>query len=194
MCGQKTPPSSKATGASEEEKTMKTAIATTLAVLGIGYLGVQAQSSSTTQSRSTGAGQPITVTGCVQQASPGASSSNAFKLTDVSMGAGAKSSSDSSASSSTRSAQPAGALDEYTLSADSSVNLSQHVNHKVEITGTIANDSATSSSTTSPGAAPGSTPQDTTNPGGAMSSRSASSIGTPTLKVTSVRPIASSCQ
>jgi hypothetical protein len=192
MCGQKTPPSSKATGASEEEKTMKTAIATTLAVLGIGYLGVQAQSSSATQSRSTGAGQPITVTGCVQQAAPGASSSNAFKLTDVSAGAAAKSSSDSSASSST--SQAAGALDEYTLSADSSVNLSQHVNRKVEIIGTIANDSATSSSTTSPGAAPGSTPQDTTNPGGAMSSRSASSIGTPTLKVTSVRPIASSCQ
>jgi hypothetical protein len=175
---------------------MKTAIATTLAVIGVGFLGVHAQSSPETQSRSTGAGQPITVTGCVQQASPGASSSNAFKLTDASMGAGAKSSSESSASSSAaRSAEAAGALDEYTLSADSSVNLSQHVNHKVEITGTIANDSSTSgaSSTTSPGAAPGSTPQDTTNPG-AMSSRSASSLGTPTLKVTSVRPIASSCQ
>ncbi len=174
---------------------MKTAIATTLAVIGVGLIGVQAQSSSATQSRSTGAGQPITVTGCVQQSSPGASSSNAFKLTDVSMGSAAKSASGAT-SSSARSSEAASALDEYALSADSGVNLSQHVNHKVEITGTIANDSAASTAA-SPGAAPGSTPQDTTNPGApgaSTSARSASSLGTPTLKVTSVRPIASSCQ
>ncbi len=169
---------------------MKTAIATTLAVLGVSSLGIYAQSSTATQSRSSSAGQPITVTGCVQQAAPGASASGAYKLTDVSMGAGASSASKPDASASATSSATA-ALDEYALSADSSVNLGQHVNHKVEITGTVA-DTAAKSGTTAPGAAPGSTPQDTTNPG--ASSRSSSSMSTPTLKVTSVRPIASSCQ
>lgn len=161
---------------------MKTAFITAVAVAATAAIGLHAQS-PTSSSASSSATKPMTVTGCVQRDSSGGAS--AFKLTDVTNGASAGTASKSSASSPTGSysaASPSAnaTLDEYALQADSSVNLAQHVNQKVEITGTVASD-ATRSPSSSPSASDSMTP-------------AASSTNGPALKVTSVRMLASSCQ
>jgi hypothetical protein len=83
----------------------------------------------------------------------------------------------------------------YMLKADASVNLAAHLNHKVEITGTLtppAHSSSDKSSTsaTSPTSAPSQDRAATSAPGYASSSASGK---TPTLKVQSVKMVADTC-
>ena len=205
---------------------MKAVVLTTVAIASCLYMAAEAQTPSSTASQSARSTDAVVLQGCVERdSSPAASTASAFKLTKVEKG------DDKSAPSSTAgaagSAATAGAASasaamklekEYKLEASSSsVDLSQHVSHKVEITGTMAGAAATrsgsmsgagaSSSTASGGAtSTGSTPSTpSTTPGasgGSSASSSAStasaaragSADTPTLRVTSLRMISASCQ
>ena len=112
------------------------------------------------EQRAGDAGRPVTVTGCLKAwegsgdaASPSSSASTPstaassatkrYVLTNIEERSGASgtssttppSSASPSASSSSADASPA--AKRFILNAGSSVNLSQHVNHKVQVTGTI---------------------------------------------------------
>lgn len=100
--------------------------------------------------------------------------------------------------------------DEYRLEAAASVNLAQHVNHQVEVTGTVAkvagarstmpgrstpSGSSTPGSTSTPGAssAPGASGS-SSGSAGMNQQKSTTTSDVPTLRVTSLRMISSTCQ
>jgi hypothetical protein len=95
--------------------------------------------------------------------------------------------------------------DEYMLRAESSsVNLAQHVNHQVEVTGRVGSSSGSTSGTTGTGTTgtgttgtgttgTGTTGTGTTGTGTTSSSRSSSSDH-PTLTVTSIKMISAECK
>ena len=113
----------------------------TACVLAFG-MTVQAQEQAGSQSAQSGQTQPsqpsqsaaagaITVEGCLQRdtaasAAAGQSEPAMFKLADAKAAAGAESSA------------AADIKDEYRLQASSSVDLSQHVNHQVRVTGSVS--------------------------------------------------------
>ena len=120
----------------------------------------------------------VTIQGCVARDTAAGASTAAYKLTDAQMGANGATSSARS-SSSTSSAASTMSADEFKLDAGSSVNLSQHVNQKVEITGTLSPSANGASSSMS-------SSNSTTN--------RSTSTESPSLRVTSVRMIAASCK
>ncbi len=139
--------------------------------------------------RTTTGTDAITVTGCVE------SSGGAFKLTKVADASTASASgSQATRAESAAAKDPEALLDEYALTADPSINLSQHVNHKVTVTGAVSKTAATS---VAPSASPSmSSPSGSTasaRPSGGMAGAS-SALDAGTLKVTSLRMVSSSCQ
>lgn len=175
----------------------------TCGVFAIAGLTAAAQSPTTQPGSSpqrSGTGSSMTVTGCLT--SPGGSSSSAasssaagaqYILTNAESGSGASSSSPSATPpSSSPSASRAGSGTSYVLKAEgSSANLSEHVGHKIQVTGTLDSGSESSTSPSSPGSTqPGSTAPS----GQSGASRSAGAMGMQTLKVTNVTMISSSCQ
>lgn len=138
-------------------------------------------------SRSMPGNDSISVTGCVE------GSGTAFKLTKVADASKAGSGSASAGApraGATAPKDPEALLDEYALTADPSVNLSQHVNHKVTVTGTVSKTTAGASMSSPSGASASSS---TSASGSSMGGR-ASSLNDATLKVTSLRMVSSSCQ
>ena len=162
-------------------------------VLGVG-IGLLAQESPASQSSSqSAAGKSVTITGCVGKAEQtatgtsgvaGAAATNKdakFVLKDASK---SPSSATGTAGAEGASATSASAT-EYKLDGDDA-KLTPHVGHKVEITGTVDDKGASSSSSSaSATASPSTSPS---------ASASTSSTNTPTLKVDSVKMIASSCK
>ena len=148
-------------------------------------------------------------------ASSSSSAGGQFILTNVQQGGSSDSSSASSTSStsspsttaspgSSASSSSRGAGQTFILSAGSSgVNLSQHVNHKVTITGTtMSGRSGSSGSGTTDQSGTADRPGSSTSPGSSASpgSSSASDRGTatpassmPTLNVTSIKMVSANC-
>jgi hypothetical protein len=115
---------------------------------------------------STTSPQTITVTGCITpdtMATPSTDSSPRFVLSSIDPQGGAGNPSASPAT------QPRSTLTGYALKPAADVNLGAHLNHKVQITGTL--DTATTAQPSSP------------NTSNAM----------PALKVTSVKMVSSTC-
>jgi hypothetical protein len=156
-------------------------------------------------------GSPVTITGCVQQAtgSSAGASSGGFVLRNASgRGATSNSGASSSAPSSTSpSSTPSSSTigQEFQLMpGSSSVQLADHVGHQVEVTGTFGSPSAspmTPSTTTGTTGSPSGTGTSSTTPGrpgstqpGQATSPSASNMGTSTsFTVTSVRMLSATC-
>ena len=153
----------------------------------------QSSTPSTSAPRSTDAAGPMPVTGCLAawdgksmtgradsaspSGSPGAAVSTTgttYMLTNV-HGSGSSSSS--------------GAASSFLLTGDSSVNLSAHLNHKVQITGAVdkgaENSSATPSQTTPPSDAATASADSRAHDMGAMKPA--------TLRVTSVTMVSATC-
>jgi hypothetical protein len=138
------------------------------------------QTPPTTSSQSSSmqsSGKTVTLTGCVtpdltsspsasSSSSTSASSSRRFMLSNIDPQSGAMSSSATS----------------YLLSPSADVNLSEHLNHKVQITGTIDN-ASTSSSTSS----------QSTSPSTSSSTQSSTASAAPTFRVTSVKMVSATC-
>ena len=128
----------------------------------------------------------LTITGCVARAgstsptaSAGAASSGGFILTNAQAGSKAMSSPESPSATTPPGAStaPKSTASSYTLKAQGmGVDLSAHVNHKVTVTGTLDSSSAATSPSSSPSATEA-------RPAAAM----------PTLNVTSVTMVSSSC-
>lgn len=184
-------------------------------------LAAQQSTQPSTQPSSSDSGRTVTVTGCLQSwdgssstvgrsgTTPSRPESSAtssaaggqFILTNVQQG----SSSDSASStSSASSASSSAAAQTYVVSAGSSgVNLSQHLNHKVQITGTtISARAGSSGSGTTDQSATADRPGSSSSPGSssAPGSASASARGTatpasamPTLNVTSIKMVSANC-
>jgi hypothetical protein len=153
---------------------MKIAIAAALAIMSCALLQAQATppSLASPQKSSSTAANRLTLSGCVERDTSAPSSTSAFKLTDVEDAAKSASADRNTMGGSSNSATSMSAklADSYKLDpAASSVQLSQHVNQKVEVIGTVGA-ASTSGSLTAP------------------------RMGSPTLKVTSVRMISSTCQ
>ena len=138
----------------------------------------QAPQTPTTSSTSTTtrqASQPVTIVGCVTPdlaSNPNATSttSHRFVLSNIQPSAGTSDQSRGSATS-------------YLLVPSADANLSQHLNHKVEVTGTMDSISSTSTSTTSP-----------SNPSASStSSTQSSSASMPSFRVTSVKMLSETC-
>jgi hypothetical protein len=147
-----------------------------------------------TQTPSSSSANKVTITGCIERASsptgtPGSTGTSGsasagetkFVLNTQPAGSGAAgtsgtgTSTSGTSSSSSPSASSSASAKSYRLDADDS-QLTPHVGHKVEITGTVEGGASTSSTTSS------------------SSSASSSSTATaPKLKVDSVKMIASSC-
>jgi hypothetical protein len=184
-------------------------------------LAAQQSTQPSTAPSSSDSGRTVTVTGCLQSwdgsstvgrssttpsrpdsSASGASSATGaaqYILTNVQHG-GSKDSSASSASSSAAGA----AGHTFILAAGSSgVNLSQHVNHKVEITGTtVSGKAGTTGQGTTDMAGTADRPGSSTSPGSSASpgAASASARGTatpasamPTLNVTSLKMVSANC-
>jgi hypothetical protein len=137
----------------------------------------QTPSTPTTSSTSTTTrqSQTITMTGCVTPdltADPTATSttSHRFILSNIQPSAGASSASNATVTS-------------YLLMPSADVSLSEHLNHKVEVTGTV-DQTATTSTTTSQSATPSTTSTTT--------QRSASAT-LPSFRVTSVKMLSATC-
>jgi hypothetical protein len=131
----------------------------------------------------------VTVTGCVKpwgpgEAPPPLSAPSTSRPTDpvAAMRAG------DSAKYSLSNVQAVGeeaVASSYSLTAVSTVNLAAHVNHKVEVSGTVMRDvTEPPSATTAP--APAATPPTT-------AAAIAAARATPTLRVTSLKMVATSC-
>ena len=133
------------------------------------------QSTATTES-----GQPVTIIGCVSPdttSNPGASTmtNQRFILSNVQAPAGATTAALSGNTTVTS----------YMLAPGADVSLSQHLNHKVQITGTIDSSSTTkTSSSTSPS---------TTTPSTTSSSMQSSTASAPTFRVTSIKMLSETC-
>src|SRR5689334_11503208 len=156
-------------------------------------------SSSQSDRQSSMSGKTVTVTGCLQKgdqssttgttgttASPSSTTSSTgdFVLNNVSMGGSDTAASSTPGTTGTASSSSAW-RNGLKLSASASDDLSKYVNRKVEVSGTIDSSGSSMSSPPSP-----STTSPTTEPSaGASSSHSAK----PTLKVSSIKELGSSC-
>src|SRR5438094_4636810 len=150
---------------------------------------VAAQTSSSATSGQTSSDRPVTVTGCLQKGDQSSSSATTGTTGSASSAqfilANAKPSSGSSTAGTTGTA-PGGATTEssrmggnkYQLEG-SATELEKHVGHQIEVTGTIDRNA---SGSTAGGAAAGAA--------GSASSRSGAN---PSLKVTSVKMVSSTC-
>jgi hypothetical protein len=130
-------------------------------VVSMGIVAAQTTPPATSGASSTTSPQTITVTGCVTpdtMASPGTGSPR-FVLSSIEPQASARSRS---------------TVTGYTLTPSADVSLSEHLNHKVQVAGTV--DTATASSPTS-------TQRSSPNSSSAM----------PALRVTSVKMVSSTC-
>ena len=164
------------------------------------------------QAASSTYGSPVTITGCVQQATSSSAGAGGFVLKNSSgRGATPNSGSSSSNPSSTypsttspSSTSPSTMGQEFQLSpGSSSVQLADHVGHQVEVTGTFGSPSASPSSGTTTGTtgSPSGTGTSSATPGrpgstqpGQATSPSASNMATTTsFNVTSVRMLSASC-
>ena len=190
-------------------------------VLVVAGLTASAQTPQTTPSQPTSpatsqkpmdAGGPVTVTGCLAAwdgksmsssgpstdagtaASSSAPASGAtgagasYVLTSVQQGTG-------SASTTSR-ASSASVAGKYLLKADSTVNLSAHLNHKVTVTGTLDKMSAHTGSDVSANAPSSTDPPRTDKPATASESAGAHDMGSmkpQTLKVTNVTMVSATC-
>jgi len=169
------------------------AVATVFATLGASAQTGQSTSSPTTQTPSQRAANQVTVTGCIQPSMPagvsgatgtsgtsGASMAGevAFTLTHA-MPASTSSSSSASSEPASRPEMPTGTSGSssassgvtYRLKADST-QLSKHVGHKVEITGTL---------------------DESAHPSGSAISGGGTTSAAPELKVEQIKMIAASC-
>jgi hypothetical protein len=188
-------------------------------------LAAQQGTQPSTASSSSDSGRTVTVTGCLQSwdgssstvgrsgttpARPDSSATSTssaaggqFILTNVQQGGSTDSSSPSS-SAATSGASSSAAGKTYVLSAGSSgVNLSEHLNHKVQITGTtMAGKSGSTGSGTTDQSGTADRPGSSTSPesSSAPGSSSASGRGTatpassmPTLSVTSIKMVSANC-
>ncbi len=203
------------------DRFMSTHIFTACGVLVVAGLTASAQTPQTTPSQPTSpatsqkpmdAGGPVTVTGCLaawdgksmSSSGPGtdagsaaASSARAsgatgagasYVLTSVQQGTGS--------ASTTSSASSASVAGKYLLKADSTVNLSAHLNHKVTVTGTLDKMSAHTGSDVSANAPSSTDPPRTDKPATASESAGAHDMGSmkpQTLKVTSVTMVSATC-
>ena len=124
----------------------------------------------------------VTLTGCVTAASAASASADGAKytLTNVQQGASSASASTPSSSDATRASGNSGKT--YQLKADSTVDLSAHVNHKVQIVGTLDK-----------GAHPTSADSPTSPSAAGKTERAHESMKSPTLNVSSVTMVSSSC-
>ena len=132
--------------------------------------------SSTQTTTTRQASQPVTITGCVTPdvTSASAPSTNPrFMLSNIQPTAGT---SDASRNS---------AVTSYILMPGADVNLSDHLNHKVQITGTIDSSSTTTSSSSQT-----SSPSTTAT---TSSSTQSSSAAVPSFRVTSVKMLSETC-
>jgi hypothetical protein len=160
------------------------------------------------QATSSTYGSPVTITGCVQQATgSSAGAGDGFVLRNASGRSGSSSSSPSStypSSTSPSSTSPSTMGQEFQLMpGSSSVQLADHVGHQVEVTGTFGSPSASPASGTTTGTtgSPSGTGTSSATPGrpgstqpGQATSPSASNMGTTTsFNVTSVRMLSASC-
>jgi hypothetical protein len=141
-------------------------------------IAAAAHTSGSTQDRSPGAADKVTITGCVRSADSkpvgtsgtvGNTSDSKFILTDVIASDAAKSTAAATGAITPATASDAGS---YRLDADDS-KLSPHLGHKVEISGTVE-----APSTSSPAA---------------TSAASAATTLAPRLKVDTVKMIGSTC-
>ena len=140
-------------------------------VVSMAIVAAQTPPPTTSGASSTTSPPTITVTGCVTpdtMATPSTDSSPRFVLTSIDPQGGAGNPSASTA------AQPRSTLTGYALKPAADVNLGAHLNHKVQITGTL--DTATTSSATS-----------------AQPSSPNTSSAMPALRVTSVKMVSSTC-
>jgi hypothetical protein len=155
-------------------------------------------------------GSPVTITGCVQQASGSSAgaTSGGFVLRNAggrgATSSGASSSAPSSTSPSSTPASSTMGREFQLMPGSSSVQLADHVGHQVEVTGTFSSPSAspmTPSTTTGTTGSPSGTGTSSTTPGrpsstqpGQATSPSASNMGTSTsFTVTSVRMLSATC-
>ena len=138
-----------------------------------------------TSAQASGQGKSVTISGCIQNApaaSAGASAGGAqasagskFVLADAKMSGGSSSSAvGTTGTASTR----------YQLEGEEKA-ISPHVNHQVEITGTLEGTSASAGASSSGSSSSGAAC--------AGASRSASASAGPTLKVTSVKMVSATC-
>jgi hypothetical protein len=135
-------------------------------------------SQATTTSES---GQPMTITGCISPdttSKPGASTmtNQRFILSNVQPPAGATTAAQSGNT----------AVTSYILAPGADVSLSQHLNHKVQITGTVDASRTTTSSSSS-------TSPSTASPSTTSSATQSSTASSPTFRVTSVKILSESC-
>src|SRR5205814_4326580 len=157
-------------------------------------IAVAAQTTPPSSQTPSSSADKVTVTGCIERSSaspsstPGttgtsgttsspssSSSSSKFILNTSPAGSGAAGTSGTTSTSSTPSASASASAKSYQLDADDS-QLTPHVGHKVEITGTVEGGSSSSRTSTS-----------------STGATASSSVSQPKLKVDSVRMIASSC-
>jgi hypothetical protein len=146
------------------------------------------QPATSQSARASDSDKMLTVTGCVARAGSSASatsspsaagSSGGFILTNAQSGSKAMSSPDNPATTPpAASSGPRATASSYALKAQGAgVDLSQHLNHKVTVTGTIDTMAGSSAATSPPSAT------DSARPAATM----------PTLNVTSVTMVSSSC-
>lgn len=138
--------------------------------------------SSSQPTTTTESGQPMTITGCISPdtiSNSGASTmtNQRFILSNVQPPVGATTAAQSGSTTVTTS---------YMLAPGADVNLSQHLNHKVQITGTVDSSRTTRSSSSS-------TSPSTTNPSATSSSTQSSTASAPTFRVTSVKMLSETC-
>jgi hypothetical protein len=139
-------------------------------VVFMAVVAAQTPPRTTSGASSTTSPPTITVTGCITpdtMATPSTDSSPRFVLSSIDPQGGTGNPSASTAT------QPRSTLTGYALKPAADVNLGAHLNHKVQITGTL--DTATSSATSAQPSSP--------NTSSAM----------PALKVTSVKMVSSTC-
>ena len=160
-------------------------------------VGLAAQTSRTPSTQTTSqTDKQITVTGCVQRASDSGSSgtggtsgtsgstsasSSKFILTNAMMGSGGTSGSTSGTTGSSTSSGSSGSMKTYRLDTTDDSKLTPHVGHKVEVSGTLEEQSSTTSSSSTSGTS------------GTTGTSSTSSANAPKLKVDSVRMLSSTC-
>jgi hypothetical protein len=200
---------------------MRTHIFTACGVLVVAGFTASAQTPQTppsqptspaTSQKSMDAGGSVTVTGCLAAwdgksmsgSGPGTDAGStapssapasgptgagaSYVLTSVQQGTGS--------ASTTSSASSAGVAGKYLLKADSTVNLSAHLNHKVTVTGTLDKMSPDSGGGASAGAPASTDPPRTDKPATASGSERAHDMGSmkpQTLKVTSVTMVSATC-
>ena len=170
---------------------MKARVITTVAMASCFYIGVGAQSPPPASQSPRATESTVTLLGCVERdSSPAASTTLAFKLTNVEKG-------DKSAPSSAGASAATGAAatmkldDEYKLESSASVDLSQHVSHKVEITGTMTGTGATQSGRMSGAGSRSTAPNagsSTTTPGGGSTAGGSSSTPSDSTTVPGAMP------